>query len=1340
MKANIKITQFSSFLLSSGYAILVKIWKWIKLLNSVPFIKKTLVNHVYIRIWSSSLTFTVSQGMNSNIKISQFSRFLLRSEYAIQVKIWKWLKLLNSVPFIKKPLVNQVYIRIWSFWLTFAVLHWMKKNSKNSQFSSFFLRFGYAILVKIWKWLKLLNSYPFVKKRLVNHVYIRIWSSWLTFTVSQGMKANIKISQFSRFLPRSEYAIQVKIWKWLKLLNSVPFIKKPLVNQVCIWIWSFWLTFTVLQWMKKNSKNSQFSSFFLRSGYAILVKIWKWLKLLNSVPFINKRLLNHVYIRIWSSWLTFTVSQGMKANIKISQFSSFLLMSGYPILVKIWKWLKLLNSYPFIKKRLVNHLYIRIWSSSLTYSVPFINKRLLNHIYIRIWSSWLTFTVSQGMKANIKISQFSSFLLRSGYVILVKIWKWLKLLNSVPFIKKRLVNDVYIPIWSSSLTFRVSRGTKANIKISQFSKFLLRSEFAIQVKIWKWLKLLNSVPFIKKPLVNQVWIWIWSCWLTFTLLQWMKKNSKNSQFSSFLLRSGYPILVKIWKWLKLLNSYPFIKKRLVNHLYIRIWSSSLTFTVSRGMKANIKISQFSRFLLSSGYAILVKIWKWIKFLNFVPFIKKTLVNHVYIRIWSSSLTFTVSQGMISNIKISQFSRFLLRSEYAIQVKIWKWLKLLNSVPFIKKPLVNQVYIRIWSFWLTFTVLHWMKKNSKNSQFSSFLLRFGYAILVKIWKWLKLLNSVPFIKKRLLNHVYIRIWSSWLTFTVSPGMKANIKISQFSRFLLRSEYPIQVKIWKWLKLLNSVPFIKKPLVNQVCILIWSFWLTFTVLQWMKKNSKNSQFSSFLLRSGYAILVKIWKWLKLLNSVPFINKRLLNHVYIRIWSSWLTFTVSQGMKANIKISQFSSFLLMSGYVILVKIWKWLKLLNSVPFIKKRLVNDVYIPIWSSSLTFRVSRGTKANIKISQFSKFLLRSEFAIQVKIWKWLKLLNSVPFIKKPLVNQVWIWIWSFWLTFTLLQWMKKNSKNSQFSSFLLRSGYPILVKIWKWLKLLNSYPFIKKRLVNHLYIRIWSSSLTFTVSRGMKANIKISQFSSFLLSSGYAILVKIWKWIKFLNFVPFIKKTLVNHVYIRIWSSSLTFTVSQGMNSNIKISQFSIFLLRSEYAIQVKIWKWLKLLNSVPIIKKPLVNQVYIRIWSFWLTFTVLHWMKKNSKNSQFSSFLLRFGYAILVKIWKWLKLLNSVPFIKKRLLNHVYIRIWSSWLTFTVSQGMKANIKISQFSRFLLRSEYPIQVKIWKWLKLLNSVPFIKKPLVNQVCILIWSFWLTFTVLQWMKKNSKNSQFQVFC
>ena len=138
------------------------------------------------------------------------------------------------------------------------------------------------------------------------------------------------------------------------------------------------------------------------------------------------------------------------------------------------------------------------------------------------------------------------------------------------------------------------------------------------------------------------------------------------------------------------------------------------------------------------------------------------------------------------------------------------------------------------------------------------------------------------------------------------MKTNFKISQSPKFLLRSEYTIQVKIWKWLKLLMSVPFIKKALVKHVSIRTWLSWLTFTDFQWMKTNIKISQLSRFLLRSGYVMFLKIWKWLKLLNSVPFIQKTLVNDVYIRIWSSWLTFTVLQWMKKNFKISQFPIFL--------------------------------------------------------------------------------------------------------------------------------------------------------------------------------------------------------------------------------------------------------------------------------------------------------------------------------------------------------------------------------------------------------------------------------------------------
>ena len=266
-----KLVNFQDFCLSSEYAIQVKIWKWLKLLNSVPFVKKTLVNHLYFWIWTSWLIFTVLQWMKTNFKIIQFSRFLLRSRYAIQFKIWKWLKVLNSVPFIQKTLLNHVYIGIWSFWMSFTILQWMKRKPKILQFSRFLLRSRYAILFKYWKWLKLLNSVLFIKKTLVNHVYIGIWSSWLTFTVLQWMKTNFKISQFSRFLLRSRYAILVKIWKRLKLLNSVPFIKKTLVNHVYIRIWSSWMTLTVLQWMKTNFKISQFSRFLLRSSYTIWV-------------------------------------------------------------------------------------------------------------------------------------------------------------------------------------------------------------------------------------------------------------------------------------------------------------------------------------------------------------------------------------------------------------------------------------------------------------------------------------------------------------------------------------------------------------------------------------------------------------------------------------------------------------------------------------------------------------------------------------------------------------------------------------------------------------------------------------------------------------------------------------------------------------------------------------------------------------------------------------------------------------------------------------------------------------------------------------------------------------
>ena len=210
-----------------------------------------------------------------------------------------------------------------------------------------------------------------------------------------------------------------------------------------------------------------------------------------------------------------------------------------------------------------------------------------------------------------------------------------------------------------------------------------------------------------------------------------------------------------------------------------------------------------------------------------------------------------------------------------------------------------------------------------------------------------------------------------------------------------------------------------------------------------------------------------------------------------------------------------------------------------------------------------------------------------------------------------------------------------------------------------------------------------------------------------------------------------------IFTDFHSFRVNEDKVQNKSIWRF---LLGCRYAILIKISKWIKLLNSVPITQETLVNHVHIRIWSSWLTFTVSQWMKTNFKISQFSKFPLRSGYAILIKISKWIKLLNSVPFIKKTLVNHVYIRLWSSWLTFTVLQWMKTNFKMSQFSKFLLRSEYAIQFKIWEWLKLLNSVPFIKKTLVNHVHIRIWSsWWLSQFYSEW-RQTSKLMNFQDLC
>ena len=93
--------------------------------------------------------------------------------------------------------------------------------------------------------------------------------------------------QTSIFVNLLKVSLKVQVFdfgqnlKWQNLLNSVPFIKKTYVNHVFIWIWPFWLTFTVLQWMKINFNICQFvEGFFKGPGIRL------WSKFENDKTFL----------------------------------------------------------------------------------------------------------------------------------------------------------------------------------------------------------------------------------------------------------------------------------------------------------------------------------------------------------------------------------------------------------------------------------------------------------------------------------------------------------------------------------------------------------------------------------------------------------------------------------------------------------------------------------------------------------------------------------------------------------------------------------------------------------------------------------------------------------------------------------------------------------------------------------------------------------------------------------------------------------------------------------------------------------------------------------------------
>ena len=130
MKTNFKISQFSSYLLMSGYAILVKIWKWLKLLNSVPFIKETLVNHVHIRyliILTDFHSFTVNEDKLENWSI-----------FKISAKVWvcdsgQNLKMTKISKFCSIHQENSCKSSLHSILIIFTDFHSLTVNEEKHQ-------------------------------------------------------------------------------------------------------------------------------------------------------------------------------------------------------------------------------------------------------------------------------------------------------------------------------------------------------------------------------------------------------------------------------------------------------------------------------------------------------------------------------------------------------------------------------------------------------------------------------------------------------------------------------------------------------------------------------------------------------------------------------------------------------------------------------------------------------------------------------------------------------------------------------------------------------------------------------------------------------------------------------------------------------------------------------------------------------------------------------------------------------------------------------------------------------------------------------------------------------
>ena len=116
---------------------------------------------------------------------------------------------------------------------------------------------------------------------------------------------------------------------------------------------------------------------------------------------------------------------------------------------------------------------------------------------------------------------------------------------------------------------------------------------------------------------------------------------QNSSIWRFLIKSGFAILVKIWKWLNFLILFHLSRKQLYIMLTFEFdhfdWHSKLYIEWRQTSKL-VNLKNSAKVQLCDFYQNL----KMTKLLNSVLFIKKTLVNHVYVLTQRMNLTQVVN--------------------------------------------------------------------------------------------------------------------------------------------------------------------------------------------------------------------------------------------------------------------------------------------------------------------------------------------------------------------------------------------------------------------------------------------------------------------------------------------------------------------------------------------------------------------------------------------------------------------------------------------------------------------------------------------------------------------------